>query len=191
MALGCSRDSLLDRENTREEQNKITFNLTYYPVFQDVKNFLAELHLLLTPDVAHKAVFTNVPITGFKNNRSLKDRLVRAVLPKVDAEGRSKPCGRKKRSCEVCKSVNDTTSHFKRRDTDETFNILKGPLDCNSNHVIYLFECKQCQYRFPYVGSAKTKFRYRINNYKSTHRKFRKKYVEKDLAIVIKKGELK
>ena len=71
-----------------------------------------------------------------------------------------------KRSCEVCKSVNDT-SHFKRRDTDETFNILKGPLDSNLNHVIYLFECKQGQYRFPHVGRTKTKFRYRINNYKS------------------------
>ena len=89
----------------------------------------------------------------------------------------------------VCKSVNDT-SHLKRRDTDETFNILKGPLDCNSNHVIYLFECKQWQYHFPYVGSTKTEFRYRINNYRSTHRKFRKKYVEKDSAIIIKKCEL-
>ena len=36
-----------------------------------------------------------------------------------------------------------------------------------------------------------TKFRYRINNYRSTHRKFRKNYVEKDLEIVIKKSELK
>ena len=88
-----------------------------------------------------------MPIIGFKNDRSLKDHLVRAVLPKVDAEGRSKPCGGKKRSCEVCKLVNDT-SHFKRRDTY----ILKGTLDCNFNHVIYLFECKQCQYRFPYVA---------------------------------------
>ena len=131
---------------------------------------LAELHLFLTPDVAHKAVFTNVPIIGFKNDRSLKDRLVQA--------------------CEVCKSVNDT-SHFKRRDTNEMFNILKGPVDCISNHTIYLFECKQCQYRFPYAGSTKTKFRYRTNNYKSTHRKFRKKYAEKDLAIVIKISKLK
>ena len=109
---GFSRDSLLYRENIREEQNKITFNLTYYPVFQNVKKTLAELHLLLTPDLAHKAVFTNVPIIGFKNDRSLKDHLFWAVLPKVDAEGRSKPCGRKNRSCEVCESVNDT-SHFK------------------------------------------------------------------------------
>ena len=34
---GFSRDSLLDRENTREEQNKATFNLTYYIVFPNVK----------------------------------------------------------------------------------------------------------------------------------------------------------
>ena len=145
---------------------------------------------MLTADDVHKAVFTNVPIIGFKNDRSLKDHLVRAVLPKLDAEGRSKLCGGKKRFCEVCKSVTDT-SHFKRGDTNKTFNMLKGPLDCYSNHVIYLFECKHGQYHFPYVGSTKTKFRYRINNCKSTHRKFRKKYVEKNLAIVIKESELK
>ena len=93
-------------------------------------------------------------------------------------------------SCEVCKSVDDTP-HFKRTDTDETFNILKEPLDCNSNHVIYLFECQQCQYHFLFAGRAKTKFRCRINNCKSTHRNFRKKCLEKDQAIVITKSELK
>ena len=92
-------------------------------------------------------------IIGFNNDRSLKDHLVRAALPKFYAEGRSKPCEGKKSSYEVCKSVNDT-SHFKRRDTDEKFSILKGPLDCNFNHI-YLSECKQCQCRFPYVGSTK------------------------------------
>ena len=51
--------------------------------------------------------------------------LVRAVFPKVYAEGRSKLCGGKKRSCDVCKSVIDTF-HFKRRDTDKMLNILKG-----------------------------------------------------------------
>ena len=71
------------------------------------------------------------------------------------------------------------------------FDRLKGPLDCNSNHVIYLLECKQCQYRFPYVGTTKTKFRYRINNHKTTYKMFPKEYVEKELAIVIKKSELK
>ena len=80
------------------------------------------------------------------------------LLSKVEAEDRSKPCGQgKKRSCKVCKSVDDT-SHFKRRNTDQTFGIQKGLLDCNSNHVTYVSECKQCQYRFPFVGRTKTKF---------------------------------
>ena len=131
---------------------------------------------MLTADVAHKAVFTNVPISGFKNDKVSKITMFE-LLPKVEAEGISKPCvcvgG--ERSCEVCKSV-DNTSHFKRRNTNQTFGIQKGLLDCNSNHVIYVSECKQCQYRFPFVGRTKSKFKYRINNYKSIG-KCRKKYV--------------
>ena len=69
----------MDRKSTREEQKKKSVNLTYYPVFQNFKKILAELHLLLTPDVAQKAVFTKVPTIGFKNDRNLKDHLVRAV----------------------------------------------------------------------------------------------------------------
>ena len=57
--------------------------------------------------------------------------------------------------------------------------------------ILILFEYISCQYRFPYVGSIKAKFRYRINIWQSTNRKFRKKYVEKDLEIVIKKCDLK
>ena len=100
--------------------------MTYYPVFQNVKKVLAELHYFLTPDVAFKAVFTNVPIIGFKNGRSLKDHLFRAMLAKVDTKGRSRPCA-ERHSYKVCKSVNDS-SQFERRDNNETFDILKDHL---------------------------------------------------------------
>ena len=60
----------------RKHQRRTKQNNFYYPVFQNVKNFLAELHLLLTPHVAKKAVFNKLPIIGFKNDRSLKDHLV-------------------------------------------------------------------------------------------------------------------
>ena len=61
-----------------------------------LKKILAELHLLLTPDVVHKALFANVSIIGLKNDRSLKDHLVWAVLSKV--EGISESRGGKKLS---------------------------------------------------------------------------------------------
>ena len=54
---------------------------------------------------------------------------------------------------------------------------------------IYL-KLKQSKYRFPYVNSTKSKFMYRTNNYKPTHRKFQKKYVEKDMTIIILKKQL-
>ena len=55
---------------------------------------LKELHLLFTPDVSHKTVFTNVPIIGcFKNDTSLKNQLVWAVLCQIEAEGRSNRVG--------------------------------------------------------------------------------------------------
>ena len=167
------REDLLNREKALQQKTQIKFNLIYDPVFKNVRKILEELHLLLTPDQAHKKVFSEVPIIGFKNAKSLKDHFVRAVLPQLDTEDKSKPCEGANCSCEVCESVKDTTK-FKKAESEETFDILRGPLDCNSNNVIYPFECKKCQFKFLYVSNTVTKFRFRFNNYKSTHRKFRK-----------------
>ena len=101
----------------------------------------------------------------------------------MDREGRSKPCEGANRSCEVCESVKDITK-FKTAESEETFEILKGPLDCNFS------ECKKCQFKFPYVGSTVTKFRFSFNNCKSTHRKFRRKF-KKGIIQEIKRNELK
>ena len=123
-----------------------------------------------------KLIFSEVPIIGFKNPKSLKDHLVRAVLSQLDREGRPKPCEGANRSCEVSDSVKDTTKFYKA-EPEETFKIFKGPLDCkNLKNVIYLSESKKCQFKFPCVGSTVRKFRFRYNNYKSILRKFRKKF---------------
>ena len=70
-----SRDSLLRKKSSKQnsEETKLTFNLTYYPIFSRLKNILSELHILLAPDESHKAVFPDLPVVGFKNNKSLKD----------------------------------------------------------------------------------------------------------------------
>ena len=61
------RDDLLNRERTFQEKTQVAFNLTYYPVFKDVRKIRKELHLLFTQDQAHKKVFSEVPIIGLKN----------------------------------------------------------------------------------------------------------------------------
>ena len=52
--------------------------------------------------------------------------------------------------------------------------VNKGPLNRNSKTVVYLSEYKKC--KNPYVGKAQTKFRMRLNNYKSAHKSFKSKH---------------
>ena len=93
----------------------------------------------------------------------VRDYLVRAALPKTNETRRCKRCGRK--TCFVCNSVR-TTATFTTEVCGEVFKIQSGPLNCNLEKVLYLLKCKVCG-EAPYVGKAKTKFRYRFNNYKS------------------------
>ena len=50
---------------------------------------------------------------------------------------------------------------------------LSGPLNCNSEKVLYLLKFNACG-EGPYVGKAKTSFRYNFNNHESKDRAFRK-----------------
>ena len=166
-----SRENLLEKVKSESNQKKLTFNITYYPVFQNVRNMLQELHILLTPDQEHKKVFQDIPVVGFRNGKSLKDHLVRAKLPNVEIAGRSESCG--KGNCQVCDYICDTDI-FNTKACGETFKIQSGILNCSSQKVVYLFKCRICG-ESPYFGKAKTKFRARFNNYKSAHRSYRKK----------------
>ena len=148
-----SKKDLLEREKTEPFEQELTFNITCYPVFQNIRNLLQELHLLLAPDKEHKKVFPDVPVAGFRNGKSLKDYLVRAALHKTNETGRCEPCGKK--TCLVCNSIRTTTT-FTTEACKENFEIQSVPLNCNSEKVLYLLKCKVCG-EAPYVGKTKTK----------------------------------
>ena len=107
----------------------MTFNITYYPVFQKVWNILQELRILLTPDQELKKVFQDILVAGLRNDKSLKDHLVGAKLPNVDIPGRFESCGKKK--CQVCDFIYDKNT-FSNKDCGETFKIQSGIFNCNS-----------------------------------------------------------
>ena len=79
-----SRNGLLEKEKQQLSERKLTFSITYYPAFFNVRGIMEELHILLTPNKEHKKVFPDVPVVGFWNCKSLKDYMVRAKLPKLD-----------------------------------------------------------------------------------------------------------
>ena len=124
-ARGESRDSLLERGNTRTSESKRIFNTTYYPAFQNVRSILEELQILLAPDELQKEVFPEVPIVGFRNGKSLKNYLVRTALPKMDNAGGSEPCG--KGTCQVCDHI-ITTNTFTTKACGKYLKFKVGPL---------------------------------------------------------------
>ena len=157
-----STKDLLEREKAETSEPKLKFKITYYPVFQNIRNILHELNLLFALDKEHKKDLSNVTVAGFRNDKSLKDYLVRAILPKTNETGRCEPCGKK--TCLVCNSIGAITSYTMEA-CEETFEIQCGPLNCNSVKVLYHLICKVCG-EAPYVGRVKTKFRYRFSNHK-------------------------
>ena len=147
-ARGESRDSLLEQGNTRTSESKLTFNVTYYPVFENVRSILQELQVLLAPNKEHKKVFTDVPIVGFR-------------LPSESSVAKDRQCWR-------------FWTVWEGYLSSAWWGLCQSrPLNCTSEKVLYLLRCKICD-DIPYVGKAKTKFHLWFDNYKSKHRSFRK-----------------
>ena len=113
---------MLDKEKGQGNDSKLTFNVTYCPVFRHLKNQLKELHVILACDEAHKKVFPEVPIIGFKNNKNLKSHLVRAALPDINEVGRCEPCGGKRHPCQLCSNMKNRIT-FKSKHSNEVYQI--------------------------------------------------------------------
>ena len=96
------REALLDKEKMSKNDDRVTFDITYYPVFKN-RNILEELHILHAPDEQYRRVFTDIPRICFKNGKSLKDHLVTSVLRKIDVRGNFCPYCGKRSPCELCK----------------------------------------------------------------------------------------
>ena len=96
---------------------------------------MEELHILLNPNKEHKKVFPDKLVVGFGMARALRINLVIAKLSKLEESGRCEPYVKK--NCIVCDSIS-TTTIFTTEACQETFKIQKGPLNCDSEKVIYL-----------------------------------------------------
>ena len=104
------REYLLERGYIKKmvqgKQNKTNFNITYHPVFWDVRKILEELHLVFASDDGHKKVFPDLCMIGFKINKNWNAHLVRSQLPDLDEVGRSKVPGGK-RPCHLCENIKE------------------------------------------------------------------------------------
>ena len=133
-ARAIPRDTLLGKVNN-QKNNKIMFNITYHPVFRNVKKILEEMHVILAPDDRHSEVFPDVSLIGFKNSKSLRDHLVRSRLSDTEETGMSKLCGGKRPPCHLCKNMKNKCT-FKSKHFNELYKI-NNDYNCNSKMAVY------------------------------------------------------
>ena len=122
----------------------------------------------MTPKKEHRKVFGDKPpMIGWRKPKSLKDHLVSAKIKCEPSSGNKiAPCCRSR--YQICPFIEETKT-FQNKDKSETFDIRKGILNCSTDLVVYLIECKSCSKQ--YVGSTITPFHSCFKNYKIAARK--------------------
>ena len=111
-----------------------------------------------------REVFPQPPLTAYRRPPNIRDRLIKAKVPKVKKRNpiRSKK-GMKKcnKSCPACPFIKEGTTvegpSFK-------WQIIKN-VDCNTSNVVYLIECKKETCRQRYIGETDRPIRYRISEH--------------------------
>ena len=113
--------------------------------------------LMVNPEIAE--CFPEKPIICYRRNRNLKDligqtrlsngKVVKKQEPKI---GKCSPClGRSDTKC--CQHI-VSTSEFRNRSKESSRKYkIFHKLNCKSKDVIYLAECRKCNYK-PYVGKC-------------------------------------
>ena len=97
---------------------------------------MQELHILLTPDQEDKKVYKNIHAVGFRNDKVLKDNLIRTKFPNIEKAGRFDSCG--KRHCLVCDFIFSSDTFFTKA-CGETFKIQSGTLNSNAQKIRVIF----------------------------------------------------
>ena len=95
---GFSRDSLLNRKNSEEEHNKVTYFylIKKSDLLSSLSNCLKKIFPECLPWCCPWSCFTNVVLIRFQNDWNFKYHIVRFVLPKIDAEGNPNHVGQRK-----------------------------------------------------------------------------------------------
>ena len=131
----------------------LCMNALFVYVYKNVRKILEELHLLLTPDQAHKKVFSEACIIGLKNAKSLKDTQYELLylnqIMRADLNYARWQIVHVKYASQL--KINKISKR--------NLTFLKVPWIAIKT-MIYLFECKKCKFKFTYVGSTVTKFRF-------------------------------
>ena len=108
-------------------------------------------------------MFRDVPTTGFRRAKSLKDIFVWAKIPQIKNKGWCGSC--KGPRCEIYKHI-VPTRNFISSNSKRTYEIRPENLNCRSKNLVFLISCKTCHKQYT---SSSEEFRARFTNYRCVH----------------------
>ena len=117
-----SRNDTLQREKQKVSEKKLSFTITYYPAFQNVRSIIEQLDVLLFPSKNIRRYLLMFILQGFGMARALR-------ITWLDHVGKN---------CLDCDSISTTTT-FATELGQETFTIHKN---------VILRQCEYCVLKF-------------------------------------------
>ena len=136
----------------KEDQNITPLITDFNPRTIDFKSVINKHWNITQTTEKGRKYLKAQPSVVYRRPRNLKDDLVRSKFKKVEGltAKECNPCKRKR--CENCNIVKNTQT-FHSNTTGKSFKIFHD-VNCQSDWVIYLMDCKNCQKQ--YVSKSKT-----------------------------------
>jgi hypothetical protein len=152
-----TQESILHNSSPKEtKQENIIYVTTYNPTSPKIKETITK-HIEVLKDHPQTSHLKSENLTvAFKRPKNLRDILVHSRMNNPYQENGLFKCNKK--GCSLCPFVADSNK-FNDSHGNKTYQT-KGHFTCNSDHVIYILECKKC--KKAYVGQTSKTIRERI-----------------------------
>ena len=161
-AKGISRSQALKQTVACKQSRRPALVTFYDPRQPNIQNIQMKHWRSMTKDPYLREVFPEPPLTAHKRQTNLKDRLVRAEVPK---EKDNKPkryikgmkrCGFQCTACPYIKEIKEIYSNKWK------WNITKK-VDCSTTNCVYMIECQKQFCKQKYIGETERELRERIS----------------------------
>ena len=176
-AISIPRSEAIKRVIRQKQTNRPVFVVTYDPRLPSISKIINKHYrTMISQDPHLKQVFPDPPLIAYKHPPNLKNKLIRAKLPKINTRPRrvingNKPCNK---PCEACPFVENTRT-VKSTATNLTVNI-NAPISCDTTWLIYVVNCQKRGCGQQYVGKTERSLRKRFLEHKGyvTNKMFEK-----------------
>ena len=148
-------EALQPSSNSSDNDNRIPPVITYHPSNILIRNIIVKNFEFLRKHESSKHIFTDLPITTYRRERNIRNRIVRARDPQSPWHYRMQTS-----RCKTCAHVLHTVEIT---GSDGIHHHITSSFTSTSRNLIYAIICQRCQ--MLYIGETKTALSTRCSNH--------------------------